>query len=64
MHDAGIAQVNHQSGALHACYAVPRGLRAFILYQSTLVSDDAPFDRYAEGKADALSAAQTAARRR
>lgn len=28
------------------------------LYQSTLVSDDAPFDRYAEGKADALNAAQ------
>ena len=28
------------------------------LYQSTLVSDQAPFDRFAEGRSDALSAAQ------
>lgn len=31
---------------------------ALQLYQSTLVSDDAPFDRYMEGQDDALSAVQ------
>ena len=31
---------------------------ALHLYQSTLVSDDTPFDRYAEGRRDALSAVQ------
>ena len=33
---------------------------ALQVYQSTLVSDDAPFDRYAEGDATALSAMQAA----
>ena len=31
---------------------------ALHMYQSTLISDDSPFDRYAEGRRDALSAAQ------
>jgi cytochrome c peroxidase len=33
---------------------------ALQVYESTLVSDDAPFDRYAEGNANALTAAQVA----
>jgi cytochrome c peroxidase len=42
---------------MEANFALFFGL-AVQLYQSTLVSDDTPFDRYAEGRAHALSARQ------
>ncbi len=58
-HRGGHARTERPDSASHleANFAMFFGL-AVHLYQSTLVSDETPFDRFAEGRRNALSAAQ------
>jgi cytochrome c peroxidase len=58
-HRGGHARTEHPDhvSQLEANFALFFGL-AVHLYQSTLVSDETPFDRFAEGQTNALTAAQ------